>query len=172
MEEWVREAQKGNDQAFYELISQYRDKLYKTAWYYLRDEQAALEAIQEVTCRAYLKIGKLREPKYFSTWLVRIVVNYCMDELKRSRRNVPLEEWDAVEPAGGEDIDTKIELASCVEKLRPHYRDVIVLKYFEDMTVEDIASAMNKPEGTVKTWIARALGQLRKSMKGSDYYVS
>lgn len=171
MEEWVKEARKGNEQAFYELISHYRDRLYKTAWYYLRDETAALEAVQEVTCRVCLKLGKLREPKYFATWVTRILINYCMDELKRSRRSVPLEEWEAAEPSGCEAADTRIELAHCVRKLRPHYRDVIILKYFEDMTVEDIALAMNKPEGTVKTWISRALGQLRKSMKGSEYYV-
>src|SRR5690242_13434391 len=128
MVEWVTAARKGSEKAFYELMACNRDKLYKTAWFYLRDETAALEAIQEVTCRAFLKIGKLREPRYFSTWLTRILINYCMDELKRCKRSVSLEEWEAKEPAESADVDMKIELSRCMEQLRPHYRDVIVLR--------------------------------------------
>lgn len=171
MEEWVRKAQQGDTQAFYQLISSYREKLYKTAWYYLRDESAALEAVQEVTCRAFMKIRKLKEPRYFSTWLVRIMINYCMDELKRTHRLVPFEEWTAAEPVHSEDTETAMELDRSVEALEPNYREAIILKYFEDLSVQDIAAVMNRPEGTVKTWISRGLGQLRKMMKGRENYV-
>lgn len=170
MDDNVSKARNGDESAFYALIHQYREKLYKTAFYYLQDETLALEAIQEVTCRAYLKIRTLKEPSYFSTWLVRITINYCLDELKRSKRIVPLEVWQEPE-AEAQDTETKIELALCIKRLKPKYRDVIVLKYYEDMSVEEIARALNKPLGTVKTWIKRGLEQLRGMMKGSELYV-
>lgn len=170
MEQEVKEARKGSGQAFYCLISRHREQLYKTAWHYLHNEQDALEAVQEVTCRAFMKIGQLKEPAYFSTWLVRIMIHYCLDELKRTKRVIPAEACGTETADAGIEPDIRLDLADCIQTLKPRYRDVIVLRYYEDMSVEAIAAALNRPEGTVKTWISRGLGQLRKTMKGREEY--
>lgn len=170
IEQYVTEARKGNGQSFYRLVSLYRDQLYKTAWHYLRNEPDALEAVQEVTCRAFMKIGKLKEPAYFSTWLIRIMIHYCLDELKRSKRVMPVDSCMTAEMQDEAELDTRLDLNGCIQALKPRYRDVIVLKYYEDMSVEAIAAALNRPEGTIKTWISRGLGQLRKSVKGREEY--
>ena len=86
MEDLVFKAQRGDDKAFYELISECRSQLYGTALQYLRNESLALEVVQEVTCRAYLRINKLKDPKYFSTWLIRVMINYCLDEIRKQKQ--------------------------------------------------------------------------------------
>lgn len=157
-EELVKKAQRGDDEAFYKLIYSSREKLYGIAYCYLKSEGDALEAIQEVTCRAYVRLNKLREPKYFYTWLVKILMNYCIDEQKKRKKIIELKE--AEESHEDRSIDA-IVLQEALEKLQPKYKDVIILKYFQDMTSSDIARILECPEGTVKTWCARALKQLK-----------
>jgi RNA polymerase sigma-70 factor (ECF subfamily) len=172
MEDLVNRARRGDELAFYELISNNRGRLYGTAMKYLRNEAQALEAVQEVTCRAYLKLHKLRNPDYFSTWLVRIMINYCLDELRRHKRTLPLEDWDMQDQSDSADSrEVRMDLQVCLKKLKPKYRDVLVLRYYEDMSVKDISAAMKKPEGTIKTWISRGLDQMRIILNGRDEYV-
>lgn len=163
----VKLAQKGNDEAFYRLIADNKDKLYNIAYCYLKNEHDALEAIQETTCRAYIKINKLKEPRYFNTWLTKILINYCIDEQKRKRKIVSIEE-ERITDDSENNLDS-MDLGLAVEKLEPKYKQVIVLKYFQDMTVSNIALVMDCPEGTVKTWISRGLNQLRELLnKGGE----
>jgi RNA polymerase sigma-70 factor (ECF subfamily) len=68
--------------------------------------------------------------------------------------------------------ETRMDLQVCVKKLKPKYRDVLVLRYYEDMSIEDISAVMKKPAGTIKTWISRGLGQMRSMLKGREEYVS
>ncbi|HEY5586192.1 MAG TPA: sigma-70 family RNA polymerase sigma factor [Ruminiclostridium sp.] len=174
MEELVRKAQKGDDEAFYLIISNVKAKLYNTAYNYLKNESSALEAVSEATCRAYISIGKLKDCKYFSTWVTRIIINYCMDELRYLSKNSPMNqiEFSSIyimdEESG---IEKSLDLMTNLKLIKPKYRDVIILKYIEDISIEEIARSLNKPEGTIKTWINRGLKQLRLHMKGSEQYV-
>lgn len=162
VEELVRLAQKGNDEAFYELVSRDKERLYKIAFAYLKNEADALEAIQEMTYRAYAKLKKLKEPKYFNTWLIRILINYCIDEQKRKKRVLPL--VHAAEAAtDGDEIDhRKFGLELAIERLEPKYRHIIMLKYFHDLTITEIAQVLECPDGTVKSWLNKALKGLRE----------
>lgn len=82
-EQLVIKAIAGNEAAFIELMKMYKIDLYKTGLSFLKNEEEALEAIQEVTYRAYKSIRKIKEPAYFKTWLMRIMINYCQDQLKK-----------------------------------------------------------------------------------------
>jgi RNA polymerase sigma-70 factor (ECF subfamily) len=157
-EELVRKAQKGDEEAFYKLIFSSKDKLYSMAYCYLKSESDALEAVQEVTCRAYIKLNKLKEPKFFNTWLIKILMNYCIDEHKRRKKVIELKPLE--ESHEDKSVDAMI-LEEAIEKLESKFKEVIILKYFQDMTTADIARVMQCPEGTVKTWCARALKQLK-----------
>lgn len=162
-EELVLAAQRGDNEAFYKLMSLYSKSLYKIAYSYLESEQDALEAIQETTCRAYIKLKKVKEPRYFKTWATRILINYCIDELKRSKKHTELSIEMPIEDnsSNAESLDLKLAL----NKLDSRYKEVIVLKYFQDMTTEDIALVLERPEGTIKTWLHRGLGSLRSYFK-------
>lgn len=163
----VKRAQKGDDQAFFALMQEMKQQLYRIAFSFFKNEEAALEAIQEVTYRAYSKLGQLRQPEYFRTWLIRIMVNYCISEQKRIQRYVPQTIQDE---AGVEtDIDTRIGIEAVIARLEPRYQKIIILKYFEDMTISQIAHILQSPDGTVKTWLHKALQCLRAELgKGGD----
>lgn len=168
MRDSVHAAMKGNDEAFYELMQLHKEKLYRIALSYMKNEHDALEAVQETTCRAYSKLGKLKEPDYFGTWLVRIMLNYCIDELKAHNRRAALFTETKVESTAADEFNAKVErlgLEAAIRQMNPKYQAVIHLKYFEDLTITEIARTMEKPEGTVKTWLHKALTRLRLTME-------
>ncbi len=162
-EELVIAAQGGDNEAFYRLMSLYSRNLYKIAYSYLENEQEALEAVQEITCRAFIKLKKVKQPQYFKTWVTKILINYCIDELKRSEKltELNIEEPEEDNSSSVDNMDLNIAL----NKLDSKYKQVIVLKYFQDMTTEDIASVLERPEGTIKTWLHRGLTGLRNYFK-------
>lgn len=166
-EEVITSAARGDDETFLQVISAYKADLYKTALAYLKDEDEALEAVQEVTYRAYKKRHTLKEPAYIKTWLIRIMINHCNDQLRRRKRVVP--HGEVVEIRGVSDDHTKIELGDAIERLDMRSREILMLKYFHDMQIDEIAGVMGSPEGTVKTWLHKALKRLRSKMEaGGD----
>jgi len=165
LNELVTAAQNGDDEAFYELMSSCKHQLYRIAYSYLRSEQDALEAVQETTFRAYRKLRKLKDPHHFKTWVIRILINYCIDEQRRSRKertDLP----DKLPHLSPKPSDTdRIDLEMMIDRLDHPLKQIIILKYFEDLTIKDIAAVMGRPEGTIKTWLNRALAQLRLELR-------
>jgi RNA polymerase sigma-70 factor (TIGR02954 family) len=162
-EKLVQNAINGDDEAFLKLMQLYKIDLYKTALSYLKNEQEALEAIQEVTYRAYKSIGTVREASYFKTWLIRIMINYCNDQLKKNRR-VLLNE-DIIQAQGISENHEELELKDAMLALDERSREILTLKYFHDLKIKEIASSMQCPEGTVKTWLNKALKSLRGKLE-------
>ncbi|WP_432352902.1 sigma factor [Sporosarcina sp. A2] len=84
--ELSRKAIAGDEAAFLAFMRQHKEDLLRTALAFLKNEHDALEALHEVTVRAYNKIHTVKEPAYAKTWLIRIMMNYCQDQLKRQKR--------------------------------------------------------------------------------------
>ena len=164
-EKLVRDAIKGDDTAFLQLIQLCKIDLYKTALSFLRNEEEALEAVQEVTYRAYKNIRTVRDAAYFKTWLIRIMINYCNDQLKKKKRVVLNEE--ILNLHGTEEHHTEMELKDAMSTLDERSREILTLKYFQDMKIKDIAVTLQCPEGTVKTWLNKALKALRDKLEGN-----
>ncbi|OEH93760.1 sigma-70 family RNA polymerase sigma factor [Bacillus solimangrovi] len=167
IEQLVKQAQKHNDEAFFEPISIHKAQIYKIAFSYMKNEQDALEAVQEVTYRAYSSIKKLKNPNYFATWLTRITLNYCADEQKRKRKTLNKEIEYASEAADNHVIGN-IEVERLIESLDPKYQQVITLKYVQDYTIPQIAEVIQRPEGTIKTWLNKSLRLLRKELEKEE----
>lgn len=149
-----------DEEAFFERLYVEHRKMYAVAYSYLRTEADALEVIQEASCRAWMKRKKLKDEQSFTPWIIRITINCCMDELRRKKRVVVterLEEREAHEMKSNDRID----LERALKRLKPKYRHVVLLKYYNDMTTIDIAKVLKKPEGTIKTWLRQGLKQLR-----------
>jgi RNA polymerase sigma factor (sigma-70 family) len=155
LEELVPAAQQGDDGAFYQLIHNHREKLYKVAYAFLRNETDALEAIQETTCRAYLKLSQIKQPAYFTTWLTRILIHVCIDEQKRKKRwLVDTEERAQAHGSNFEShADERFELEEALTRLAPTLRHVIILKYFEDLTIRKIASMLRCGGEGMEGWL-------------------
>lgn len=155
----IKLASQGDSNAVYSLICEYKSQMYKIAYSYFKNEQDALEAIQETVYRAYNNLHKLKQQQYFKTWLLRILINYCIDENKRKKKSAIL--FDAGDFAQNEDINNKLEINQAISKLNSRYKSIIILKYFEGLTINEIAFIMEKPVGTIKTWLNKALSELR-----------
>ncbi|WP_151734978.1 sigma-70 family RNA polymerase sigma factor [Paenibacillus tengchongensis] len=149
---------------FYELVLEHSDQLYSIAYSYLRSRHDALEAVQEATCRAWIKRNTLKHPQAFKSWLIRILIYVCIDEQRRRKRTVPAA-GDPMAEAGACDNTARLEMLWVLDQVKPKYRHVLLLKYYHDMTLSEIAETFGKPEGTIKTWQHKGLKQLRAIMK-------
>lgn len=157
----VMEAVPSEEEAFFERLYMERRKMYSIALSYMRSDADALEVVQEASCRAWMRRKKLRNEAAFTSWLIRITINCCMDELRRRRHVFPAERLE--EPAVKEmNSNERIDLERAMDRMKPKYRHTVILKYYQDMTTAQIAEVMNKPEGTIKTWLREGIKQLRK----------
>lgn len=169
-----KDAVRSEEDRLMEQIKAHRSRMYGIAYAYMRNETDALEAIQETVCRVWLKRHTLRDERLLATWMIRILIRVCMDERRKRKRIRPYHEteWlsDVSRPGNEGNRDEsdryaiRLDMAEEVKKLPPKHRMVIVLKYYRDMTVAEIAELLDKPEGTVKTWLHKALQKLKSNL--------
>lgn len=163
----VRACRKGDRNAFARLIENHRQSMYRVALAILQNDSDAADAIQEAIIKAYLNIKRLKRPEMFKTWLIRILINECNYILRQRKKIVPM---DAGVPAGQErdyaDCDTRLVVRKALQALEEELRMVVVLYYYEDLAVKDIAAVLEIPEGTVKSRLARARSLLAEAMNG------
>lgn len=146
-----------NENEFAEAVSQRRKKLYATALLYLGSEADALEAVDEAVYRALVGLKGLRRQEFFATWLTRILINVCKNELKRRARVFPMEE---LPETVAEEFDA-LPLRDAIERLPGEIREPLILRYFGGLTVSETARALSIAQGTAATRIRRALLLLR-----------
>lgn len=154
----VRKARKGNKNAFVALIKYYESSLYRVAKSYLKTDSDCADAIQETILKAYQAIKGLKEPKYFRTWLIRILINECNRILQVRKKIIPVQELrERIQPEIG---TQRIELQEILHLVEEELRVIITLYYQEDLSVKDIALLLDIPEGTVKSRLSRAREKL------------
>lgn len=162
----IKLAQKGDDNAFYELLSERKSQLYRTAFAYVKNKEEALDIVSETVYKAYISIKKLKEPSLFNTWLTRILINTSLDSINKNSRVVAFEE-NVKSDTLIINVDNEgiIDLKVAVDRLSGKYKTIVILKYFQDMTLVEIAKTLQCPLGTVKTMLHKALGELRLDLK-------
>jgi RNA polymerase sigma-70 factor (ECF subfamily) len=161
--ELARQAIQGEEEAFIALMQLHKDALLRTAQAFLKNEHEALEALQETTYRAYKKIRTLKEPAYAKTWLIRIMINYCQDQLRKDKRYI--RDGKHADPSVSDNL-TQLELQEALGTLSSADQQLIYLKYFQDVKIKDIAALENIPEGTVKSRLHKTLRKLRSHFEG------
>ena len=132
-------------------------RLYRTAALYLGSESAAVDAVDEAVYKGFCACKKLRQPEFFDTWLTRILINVCNTELRRRRRELSMDEL----PETAQEQFDALPLKEALRRLPRDLRDVIVLRYFTGLTLEETARALDIPRGTVSTRQKKALTLLR-----------
>ncbi|OWR27388.1 RNA polymerase subunit sigma [Saccharibacillus sp. O23] len=163
-EETEQRASQREEERFFERIDRQSAKLYNIAYSYLRSDADALEMLQEASYRAWSKRASLKDGKLFDSWLIRILINCCMDELRRRKRVIPSDRAEQIRselPAAEMQSSTRLDVERAMEKMPKKYRHVLVLRFYHDMTLAEIAQILNKPESTVKSRLYRALKQMR-----------
>jgi len=157
----LSDAKKGNNQAFIELLQEEKVKLYKMAYIYMKNENDALDVVQETIARAYANIHTVKEEQYFATWLIRVLINTALEMIRKNQKIVPLLEQQ-LEQEQISTNDEKLDLLQAIEQLEEKYKTVILLRYYRDLQIKEIADLIGCPEGTVKTNVHRGIQQLKK----------
>ncbi|KOS68585.1 RNA polymerase sigma70 factor [Lysinibacillus contaminans] len=165
----VELAQNGDEDAFYQLIEQEQHKLYRMAYVYVQNENDAVEVFQQTIIRAYEGLPQLKEPHYFSTWLTRIIINCCKTYIAKSNivHLVEPHTLEDVKSTSSSYIEEELDLWQALCQLEEKYKTVLLLRFYQDCSVKQIASILQCPEGTVKTHIRRGLQTLRQQLKGA-----
>src|SRR6267378_56198 len=161
----VKAAQKGDMEAFEELVARHRDKIYARAFSMMRNEEEAIDLSQEAWVKAWQRLGQFQGEASFGTWMTRIVINLCLDQLRRRKRHrtESIEEMD--EESGGverqmpvvtvnpterlERGELRKKIEGAMDKLSHEHRTVLVLHEFEEMEYKEIARTMECSIGTV-----------------------
>ncbi|GGH85630.1 RNA polymerase sigma-70 factor (ECF subfamily) [Pullulanibacillus pueri] len=164
MHDLFKRAKKGDEAAFVSLLEQYQDKIYRIAYTYFRNEQDALDILQEVSFKAYKNIKKIRKPEALSAWLTTVTANHCKNVLRKKSRETMLTNTEGTLSVT-QDHDMPLILREVISYLSISEQTVILLTYFEGFTLGEIAQQTNTPIGTVKTRLNRALTKLRKQMR-------
>ncbi|QNR19824.1 sigma-70 family RNA polymerase sigma factor [Exiguobacterium sp. Helios] len=164
--ELVRRAIKQDETAFEQLILLHSEQLYRTAYVYVKNEQDALDVVQETVYKAFISIGQVKEPKYFVTWLTKILIRNCYRVLNQQTAVADLIEQIPVKESSREE---HLDLIEALSHLRKEYRDVLVLFYFHDVPMKEIASFIGITLNTVKTYLKRGREELKKQLGGLDY---
>ncbi|MCM3729076.1 RNA polymerase sigma factor SigW [Neobacillus cucumis] len=177
----IKQVIKGDQDAFGEIVEIYKNSVFQLCYRMLGNRHEAEDIAQEAFIRAYVNIQSFKQDKKFSTWLFRIATNLCIDRIRKKKPDYFLD----AEVAGTEGLTMysqissdsplpeseveSLELQETVQKeilkLPEKYRSAIVLKYMEDMSLNEISEILNLPLGTVKTRIHRGREALRQQLR-------
>ncbi|SDQ83842.1 sigma-70 family RNA polymerase sigma factor [Virgibacillus salinus] len=165
----VDKAINGDGQAFETLVKNESEKLYKTAFLYVRNKEDALDVLQETIYKAFVSIKQVKQPQYFHTWLTKILIRTAYDFI-RKRKKVVLDEniIDNMPEKPCTNIEDRLDTLNAVTRLNKDYQTVIILFYYHDLTIYQISETMEKPENTIKTYLRRAKIELKKIIGGVD----
>ena len=177
MQTLIKQCASGDDAAFGELVELYKTKIINTAFGLLQNREDAYDIAQEVFIKLYRKIGDFAGDASLDTWIYRITVNTCLDEMRRRNRRIktmpltvekdedvlelPLADTSGMPEEVVLRSEQSNEILKAVAALPQKYKTVLVLREFEDMDYERIAVTLNISVGTVKSRLSRAREKLR-----------
>lgn len=183
----VRAAQSGDLKAFEELVARHRDKIYARAYSMMRNEEDAIDLSQEAWIKGWQRLNQFQGESSFATWMTRIVINLCLDAIRRQKRQraESIEEMD--EESGGverhmpvvtvnpterlERTELRARIDEALSKLSHAHRTVLILHEFENMEYKLIAKTMQCSIGTVMSrlfYARRKLAALLADLKQSE----
>lgn len=138
---------------------------YRLAYSYVKNPEDALDVVQEAIYKAFSSIDSIQDFDYIKTWFYRIIVNVSLDFLRKRKREVTsYDEFILNNDTGIVDHYNDIDLERSLQILPEKYRSIIVLRFFEDLKLDEIAEVLDKNVNTVKTRLYKGLQMLRLSM--------
>jgi len=183
----VRAAQRGDMAPFEELVARHRDKIYARAYSMMRNEEEATDLSQEAWVKGWQRLGQFQGESSFGTWMTRVVINLCLDQLRKQKRQrtESIEAMDeesggaerqmpvvTVNPTAGLERDElRQRIDRALGQLSYEHRTVLMLHEFEDMEYKEIARTMGCSIGTVMSrlfYARRKLALLLADLKKQD----
>jgi RNA polymerase sigma-70 factor (ECF subfamily) len=163
----VERAMRGDRNAFGELAPTLGDRLYSVAHRILRDRELAGDVTQQALVKVWQDLPTLRDAARFDAWSYRLIVNACYDELRRRRREGPsltLLETDATLPDTQLTVADRDQLERGFRRLSAEHRAVVILTYYLDYSMPEVAEALGVPLGTVRSRLHYARRALRAAL--------
>ncbi|WP_203333379.1 sigma-70 family RNA polymerase sigma factor [Planococcus beigongshangi] len=166
MEHLVRAAIDGQQEAFEQLAENEKSKLFSKAYSYVGNKEDASDIVQDTLLQAYRSIHQLKEAKYFSTWLFKILIRQCYAFLRQRKRTLVVE-TELIQQQSSEQGQTAAYefVHEALALLRKDYQTALVLFYFYDFPVQEIASLLDKPINTIKIHLHRGRNQLKEQLE-------
>jgi RNA polymerase sigma-70 factor (ECF subfamily) len=183
----VKSAQQGDMGAFEELVARHRDKIYARAFSMMRNEEEAVDLSQEAWVKGWQRLKQFQGESSFGTWMTRIIINLCLDQLRKQKRQrtESIEAMDeesggverqmpviTVNPTAGlERIELRERIDKAMAQLSHEHRTVLILHEFEEMEYKQIAKTMNCSIGTVMSrlfYARRKLAALLMDLKKAE----
>ncbi len=168
----VASARLGDRAALAQLTRRWNGRLLAHAWRLLRDPEGARDAVQEAWAEMLRGLGRLRDGEAFAAWAYRIVSRRCARRIRRAQADRQLAEAVALQPAqadpsGPEPLDRQA-IDRAIAALPPEQQAAVALFYLEEMSVAEVAVALDVPAGTVKTRLMHARRRLRETLQGDE----
>lgn len=171
----LRRIQEGDEQAFEQLIERYSGKALRTAYLMTGQKETAEDAVQEAFIQCYLKIHSLRDPADFEAWFYRILARTCWRLSAKEKKTVSLDflsengqehrVWDSRTEDALKTWETRQLLKRALSKLSIPLRTTVVLHYYNDLPIREIARVLGEREGTIKSRLHAARKQLFDELK-------
>lgn len=178
----MKAAQGGDTAAFEELVARHRDKIYARAYSMMRNEDEAIDLSQEAWVKGWQRLAQFQGESSFGTWMTRIVINLCLDQLRKHKRQRAESIEELEEESGGverqmpvvtpnpteglERSELRERIQDALGKLSEEHRTVLVLHEFEEMEYKQIAKEMNCSIGTVMSRLFYARRRLAGLLAG------
>ena len=171
----IARARRGDADAFEQLVVAYRDQVFRLALRMCGNEADADEVAQEAFLSAWKALPNFRGDSRFSTWLYQLTSHAAIDLMRREKRQIAAEditEVSAPDPAPGpqqqaERSEQRQAVRDAILQLTPEYRQIVVLRFLEELSYEEIGAMLALPSGTVKSRLNRARAQLKEILSRS-----
>ncbi len=148
-------------QDYINQMEQCKESLYRIAYSYMNDKTLAIDALDEAIYKGYLNRKKLKNSEFFKTWLTRIVINECLQSLRKNKREVLTDQF----PEEAVEIFDKLPIKEALAKLSVDLSKIIYLRFYGGYTLAETANILELPQGTVATRERRALALLRLELE-------
>jgi RNA polymerase sigma-70 factor (ECF subfamily) len=161
---WLDRCALGDERAIRWVLNRYRDRVVRLAAHVLHSSREAEDVAQEAFVKAFRQIDQFRGDSGFYAWLYRIVINLCLDRMRRkcATSEMPLETQTLPAAAGTPDLDKRIVVEQILDSLTPPMRAALVLREVEGLEYSEIAVVLNIPVGTVRSRLNTAREQFRR----------
>lgn len=154
-------SKKFKEKAFTDYIVQNKDSFYRMAFSYAKNEQDALDIVQESIYKGLSNIDKLNSIDAIKPWFYRLLINTAIDVLRKNKKYVLIDDSIEIENNITYDKDSEIDIQRALDNLPTEYKSIIIMRYFEDMKISDIASILDENVNTIKTRLYKALKLLK-----------
>lgn len=152
-------------QEFSSRILEAEEAMYHTAYAILQNDSDCADAVQDAIFKAYKSLGSLKNPEYFKTWIIRILVNTCYSQLKSRKYTDDIEDMESIPGQTAEDDYSKTELMLEIAAMDEKYRVPLMLYYMDGFTAEEIASSLGITSAAVRKRLSRARLILREQLE-------